>query len=609
MLHARLTCGATLGIADCSKGTHWLVDYKHWFESSEAYEVRYAHGAEPWFIGHKSLVPWYDTRFKGFGFNKQLQVRSPQAPCSRLRHSCTALLLLLEPQGSVRSGFGPVAVIHPARVQVLYATGNMRLRLRVLPDAWLIHIPHPHTTVSHAFKAKGQMSAAAAGSAPAAASSSSSPGGQQQPLSPHLSWENDWQRSVVARSHGTLASSGAARAARLGTTAATAAAAAATLAAEPLQVGGGAPAGSAGAAQSQDVPSAAAPGGGGEAAAWDISLDVAGQYALSQLSGAQRKAALQGLQGEPASGGARRRGGGGRSSTLRPRDGEGGVAKSRRKDGGAGMEVDGAGALPAGSQGEAGGVAGVERAAADGGAGGGAEALAAAGSRHGLMAQVAAGVSGLGGWLWALAFGGVPARAAGVEQDDMIRLIEVPVPEVPVLAPDPGAPVVEPAPARSLLAHRGHRRRADGSLMPDGDGAAWLDDELVVAAAVGPLTADGAREQRDGGRRLHTSLASASLADAAGHALGGEMRGRGGAAAEDGALFARRGHEGSELWTVYELLRALYARAFNEYTWPLGISLLKAEGNRLPDHEHPHVHNRTKLLAAQLPWWAQDTAR
>lgn len=63
--------------ADCNKGLHYAVDYRRWLgpTGDTQYEVSFAQGMEPWYIGHRSLLPLYDVRFIGFGFNKQLQVR------------------------------------------------------------------------------------------------------------------------------------------------------------------------------------------------------------------------------------------------------------------------------------------------------------------------------------------------------------------------------------------------------------------------------------------------------------------------------------------------------------------------------------------------------
>lgn len=70
-------------------------------------------GAEPWYIGHRALLPLYDERFVGYGFNKQMQVN--------------------------------------------YAVANCGMRLRVLTDAWLVHLPHAPTLVSVAFNKGGRI--------------------------------------------------------------------------------------------------------------------------------------------------------------------------------------------------------------------------------------------------------------------------------------------------------------------------------------------------------------------------------------------------------------------------------------------------------------------
>ncbi|GFH22586.1 uncharacterized protein HaLaN_20070 [Haematococcus lacustris] len=83
-------------------------------------QAPYAPISEPWYIGHGALLPWYDVRFKGFGFNKQMQVA--------------------------------------------YAAGNVGMRLMVLADAWLIHLPHQTTIAARLFGQGGQFNSFVQGS-------------------------------------------------------------------------------------------------------------------------------------------------------------------------------------------------------------------------------------------------------------------------------------------------------------------------------------------------------------------------------------------------------------------------------------------------------------
>ncbi|KAJ9520864.1 hypothetical protein QJQ45_014017, partial [Haematococcus lacustris] len=63
----------------CNRATHNNVDFRRWLRAKKftSYEAPYAPVSEPWYIGHRALLPWYDVPFKGFGFNKQMQAQQP----------------------------------------------------------------------------------------------------------------------------------------------------------------------------------------------------------------------------------------------------------------------------------------------------------------------------------------------------------------------------------------------------------------------------------------------------------------------------------------------------------------------------------------------------
>lgn len=103
----------SLDVFHCNKGLHFSTDYMRWLRSQHSFQIPYVQGAEPWYIGHRSIIPFYDNRFVGFGFNKQLQVMN--------------------------------------------AAGSMGLRMHVLPDAWLVHLPHNRTVASKTFDNRRQF--------------------------------------------------------------------------------------------------------------------------------------------------------------------------------------------------------------------------------------------------------------------------------------------------------------------------------------------------------------------------------------------------------------------------------------------------------------------
>ncbi|KAJ9511282.1 hypothetical protein QJQ45_017133 [Haematococcus lacustris] len=189
--------GGSLDTFHCDRATHYNVDFRRWLRAKKftSYEVPYAPVSEPWYIGHRALLPWYDVRFKGFGFNKQMQVqcntglavrgqlhpaqaqarqtgqeRSCQATPVRAKHTllfgcdCSAQWLAQLSNVSQRRAQQQECVDDDAGVQVAYAAGNMGMRLMVLADAWLIHLPHQTTIAARLFSQGGQFNSYVQGS-------------------------------------------------------------------------------------------------------------------------------------------------------------------------------------------------------------------------------------------------------------------------------------------------------------------------------------------------------------------------------------------------------------------------------------------------------------
>ena len=49
---------------------HNCTDYRKWFTTNEPYDIYYADGYEPWFIIDRFNNPFYDSSFRGYGWNK-----------------------------------------------------------------------------------------------------------------------------------------------------------------------------------------------------------------------------------------------------------------------------------------------------------------------------------------------------------------------------------------------------------------------------------------------------------------------------------------------------------------------------------------------------------
>lgn len=51
---------------------HKQSNYRRWFHSSNPYPIRYKTGYEPYILVSRRYMPWYDERFRGYGWDKVL---------------------------------------------------------------------------------------------------------------------------------------------------------------------------------------------------------------------------------------------------------------------------------------------------------------------------------------------------------------------------------------------------------------------------------------------------------------------------------------------------------------------------------------------------------
>jgi hypothetical protein len=72
---------------------HACTDFKKWFNASDSIQATYTVNCEPWFIIHRLLCPLYDTRFRGYGWNKVQQVAHVNSSGFRFILHPTAFLI------------------------------------------------------------------------------------------------------------------------------------------------------------------------------------------------------------------------------------------------------------------------------------------------------------------------------------------------------------------------------------------------------------------------------------------------------------------------------------------------------------------------------------
>ena len=62
--------------SDLSQRGRWHLcccrstNYKKWFTSAEPYAIKFRSGYEPYVLVARKIMPWYDERFRGYGWDK-----------------------------------------------------------------------------------------------------------------------------------------------------------------------------------------------------------------------------------------------------------------------------------------------------------------------------------------------------------------------------------------------------------------------------------------------------------------------------------------------------------------------------------------------------------
>ena len=53
---------------------HRSTNYKKFFESSVPYPIKFKSGYEPYVLVSRKHMPWYDERFRGYGWDKVIHL-------------------------------------------------------------------------------------------------------------------------------------------------------------------------------------------------------------------------------------------------------------------------------------------------------------------------------------------------------------------------------------------------------------------------------------------------------------------------------------------------------------------------------------------------------
>ena len=62
---------------------HRATNYKKFFESDVPYPIKFKSGYEPYVLVSRKHMPWYDERFRGYGWDKVSVSAAHQMNCAR----------------------------------------------------------------------------------------------------------------------------------------------------------------------------------------------------------------------------------------------------------------------------------------------------------------------------------------------------------------------------------------------------------------------------------------------------------------------------------------------------------------------------------------------
>ena len=124
---------------------HRSTNYHKFFNVSEPYAIRFKSGYEPYVLVARKLVPWYDERFRGYGWDKARAARA---------RSC----LRLPPRQHGGRTSGPAGPVFCAAHQQVTSAADVT-RGETASDSFRQHARQASCWLSHAQTHKGLQTA------------------------------------------------------------------------------------------------------------------------------------------------------------------------------------------------------------------------------------------------------------------------------------------------------------------------------------------------------------------------------------------------------------------------------------------------------------------